>query len=64
MEVSCLHSSIRKCIIYFLFLNCVFQIVNDTFTEACVRITKEERQKMKSLFGEEGIHLQLHFCSM
>ncbi|XP_052401798.1 unconventional myosin-XV [Carassius gibelio] len=39
-----------------LVLNLIFkQIVNDTFTEACVRITKEERQKMKSLFAQYGI---------
>ncbi|TRY64413.1 hypothetical protein DNTS_017109, partial [Danionella cerebrum] len=39
-----------------LVLNLIFkQIVNDTFTEACVRITKEERQKMKTLFAQYGI---------
>ncbi|XP_058637959.1 LOW QUALITY PROTEIN: unconventional myosin-XV [Onychostoma macrolepis] len=39
-----------------LVLDLIFkQIVNDTFTEACVRITKEERQKMKSLFAQYGI---------
>ncbi|KAK7166705.1 hypothetical protein R3I93_006462 [Phoxinus phoxinus] len=39
-----------------LVLNLIFkQIVNDTFTEACVRITKEERQKMKSMFAQYGI---------
>ncbi len=54
--LSCLHSSFSNFVIYFLSLNCVFQIVNDTFTEACVRITKEERQRMKSLFGEELIY--------
>ncbi|XP_027004193.2 unconventional myosin-XV [Tachysurus fulvidraco] len=31
------------------------QIVHDTFSEACIRITKEERQKMKSLFAEHNI---------
>ncbi|XP_037391428.1 unconventional myosin-XV [Pygocentrus nattereri] len=31
------------------------QIVHDTFSEACIRITKEERQKMKSLFDENNI---------
>ncbi|KAF5899292.1 unconventional myosin-XV, partial [Clarias magur] len=31
------------------------QIVHDTFSEACIRITKEERQKMKSLFAEHDI---------
>lgn len=30
---------------------CVPQIVHDTFSEACIRITQEERQKMKTLFG-------------
>ncbi|XP_048053699.1 unconventional myosin-XV isoform X1 [Megalobrama amblycephala] len=39
-----------------LVLDLIFkQIVIDTFTEACVRITKEERQKMKSLFAQYGI---------
>uniref|UniRef100_UPI001EAF0363 unconventional myosin-XV-like n=1 Tax=Oncorhynchus gorbuscha TaxID=8017 RepID=UPI001EAF0363 len=27
------------------------QIVHDTFSEACIRITQEERAKMKALFG-------------
>ncbi|XP_022539080.2 unconventional myosin-XV isoform X1 [Astyanax mexicanus] len=31
------------------------QIVHDTFSEACIRITKEERQKMKSLFAEHSV---------
>ncbi|KAK3532493.1 hypothetical protein QTP86_018529 [Hemibagrus guttatus] len=31
------------------------QIVHDTFSEACIRITKEERQKMKSFFAEHNI---------
>ncbi|XP_030645611.1 LOW QUALITY PROTEIN: unconventional myosin-XV [Chanos chanos] len=31
------------------------QIVHDTFSEACIRITKEERQKMKTLFVENNI---------
>ncbi|KAJ8284077.1 hypothetical protein COCON_G00029270 [Conger conger] len=39
-----------------LVLDLIFkQIVNDTFSEACIRITKEERLKMKSLFAEHKI---------
>ncbi|XP_073722285.1 unconventional myosin-XV [Misgurnus anguillicaudatus] len=39
-----------------LVLDLIFkQIVIDTFTEACVRITKDERQKMKSLFAQYNI---------
>ncbi|XP_051988166.1 unconventional myosin-XV-like [Xyrauchen texanus] len=33
------------------------QIVHDTFSEACIRITTEERQKMKSLFAEHSIDI-------
>lgn len=29
------------------------QVVHDTFSEACIRITQDERQKMKALFGKE-----------
>ncbi|KAG7460008.1 hypothetical protein MATL_G00216600 [Megalops atlanticus] len=39
-----------------LVLDLIFkQIVHDTFSEACIRITKEERQKMKALFAENQI---------
>ncbi|KAA0722587.1 Unconventional myosin-XV [Triplophysa tibetana] len=39
-----------------LVLDLIFkQIVNDTFTEACVRITKDERRKMKSLLAQYNI---------
>ncbi|XP_058497652.1 unconventional myosin-XV-like [Solea solea] len=31
------------------------QIVNDTLSEACVRITRDERQKMKALFAKHSI---------
>ncbi|KAG7251205.1 hypothetical protein CRUP_035982, partial [Coryphaenoides rupestris] len=35
-----------------LMLDLIFkQVVNDTLSEACVRITRDERQKMKALFG-------------
>uniref|UniRef100_A0A3Q2VWC0 Unconventional myosin-XV-like n=1 Tax=Haplochromis burtoni TaxID=8153 RepID=A0A3Q2VWC0_HAPBU len=35
-----------------LVLDLIFkQIVNDTLSEACVRVTRDERQKMKALFG-------------
>ncbi|TNN75929.1 Unconventional myosin-XV [Liparis tanakae] len=35
-----------------LVLDLIFkQIVNDTLSEACVRITRDERQRMKALFG-------------
>ncbi|XP_055047421.2 unconventional myosin-XV [Misgurnus anguillicaudatus] len=33
------------------------QIVHDTFSEACIRITTEERQTMKSLFVEHNIDI-------
>ncbi|XP_076864017.1 unconventional myosin-XV [Brachyhypopomus gauderio] len=39
-----------------LILDLLFkQIVHDTFSEACIRITKEEREKMKSVFVEHDI---------
>ncbi|XP_034395181.1 unconventional myosin-XV [Cyclopterus lumpus] len=31
------------------------QVVHDTFAEACIRITQEERQKMKALFAENKV---------
>ncbi|XP_047427282.1 unconventional myosin-XV [Mugil cephalus] len=31
------------------------QVVHDTFSEACIRITQEERQKMKGLFAENKV---------
>ncbi|XP_062841982.1 unconventional myosin-XV [Trichomycterus rosablanca] len=34
------------------------QVVHDTFSEACIRITKEEREKMISLFAENNIDLE------
>uniref|UniRef100_A0A673K1D4 Unconventional myosin-XV-like n=1 Tax=Sinocyclocheilus rhinocerous TaxID=307959 RepID=A0A673K1D4_9TELE len=41
-----------------LMLDLLFkQIVHDTFSEACIRITTEERQKMKSLFAEHNIDM-------
>ncbi|XP_071375027.1 unconventional myosin-XV [Centroberyx affinis] len=39
-----------------LILDLLFkQIVHDTFSEACIRITQEERQKMKALFAENSV---------
>ncbi|XP_070771513.1 unconventional myosin-XV [Enoplosus armatus] len=39
-----------------LMLDLIFkQIVNDTLSEACVRITRDERQKMKALFAKHGV---------
>lgn len=41
-----------------LILDLLFkQIVHDTFSEACIRITTEERQKMKSLFAEQNVDI-------
>uniref|UniRef100_A0A671SXR4 Unconventional myosin-XV-like n=1 Tax=Sinocyclocheilus anshuiensis TaxID=1608454 RepID=A0A671SXR4_9TELE len=41
-----------------LMLDLLFkQIVHDTFSEACIRITTEERQKMKCLFVEHNIDM-------
>ncbi|XP_062386970.1 unconventional myosin-XV [Sardina pilchardus] len=41
-----------------LILDLLFkQIVHDTFSEACIRITIEERQNMKSLFDENNVTL-------
>lgn len=36
-------------------LSSVLQIVNDTLSEACVRVTRDERQKMKALFGSLSV---------
>ncbi|XP_077940214.1 unconventional myosin-XV isoform X2 [Gasterosteus aculeatus] len=39
-----------------LVLDLIFrQVVHDTFSEACIRITEEERQKMKTLFAENKV---------
>nr|XP_012779321.2 unconventional myosin-XV [Maylandia zebra] len=39
-----------------LVLDLIFkQIVNDTLSEACVRVTRDERQKMKALFAKHGV---------
>nr|XP_020478442.1 LOW QUALITY PROTEIN: unconventional myosin-XV-like [Monopterus albus] len=39
-----------------LVLDLIFkQIVNDTLSEACVRITQDERQRMKALFAKHGV---------
>ncbi|KAF3700423.1 Unconventional myosin-XV Unconventional myosin-15 [Channa argus] len=39
-----------------LILDLIFrQVVHDTFSEACIRITQEERQKMKTLFADNKV---------
>ncbi|XP_068193571.1 unconventional myosin-XV [Antennarius striatus] len=39
-----------------LILDMLFrQVVHDTFSEACIRITQEERQKMKALFAANNV---------
>ncbi|KAI9518350.1 hypothetical protein NQZ68_038218, partial [Dissostichus eleginoides] len=39
-----------------LILDLLFrQVVHDTFSEACIRISQEERQKMKALFAENKV---------
>ncbi|XP_076608369.1 unconventional myosin-XV [Chaetodon auriga] len=39
-----------------LILDLIFrQVVHDTFSEACIRITQDERQKMKALFAENKV---------
>ncbi|XP_054634967.1 unconventional myosin-XV [Dunckerocampus dactyliophorus] len=39
-----------------LVLDLIFkQIVNDTLSEACVRIRRDERQRMKALFDKHGV---------
>ncbi|XP_074511412.1 unconventional myosin-XV-like isoform X7 [Sebastes fasciatus] len=39
-----------------LVLDLIFrQVLHDTFSEACIRITQEERQKMKHLFAENKV---------
>ncbi|XP_029945692.1 LOW QUALITY PROTEIN: unconventional myosin-XV [Salarias fasciatus] len=39
-----------------LILDLIFrQILHDTFSEACIRITQEERQKMKAMFADNKV---------
>ncbi|XP_062295315.1 unconventional myosin-XV [Scomber scombrus] len=39
-----------------MILDLIFrQVVHDTFSEACIRITQEERQNMKALFAENKV---------
>ncbi|KAA8584875.1 hypothetical protein FQN60_003569, partial [Etheostoma spectabile] len=39
-----------------LVLDLIFrQVVHDTLSDACIRITQEERQKMKALFAENNV---------
>lgn len=40
------------------------QVLHDTFSEACIRITQEERQKMKALFGIKKTHISLNDCGI
>lgn len=39
------------------------QVLHDTFSEACIRITQEERQKMKTLLGTAGIIFRIGYCT-
>lgn len=54
-----LHSSISTLKWFPLVKSVCLQILHDTFSEACIRITQEDRQKMKALLGKIKRHIML-----